>query len=150
MNLLGIYQYYMLYIHRSQDSSVGISTAYWPDGLGSIPGRARDFLTASRPALVLTQSPIQWVLGTLSLWVKRRRREADLSPSSSAGVKNVGAIPPLSHRSSWCGALLITLYIHTSTLEEGARGSVVGWGTVLEAGRWRDRGPRRWIFFQFT
>jgi hypothetical protein len=29
----------------------------------------------------------------------------------------------------------------------GARGSVVDWGTVLQAGRSRDRVPMRWIFF---
>jgi hypothetical protein len=28
----------------------------------------------------------------------------------------------------------------------GARGSVVGWGTMLQAGRSRDRIPMRWIF----
>jgi hypothetical protein len=33
----------------------------------------------------------------------------------------------------------------------GARGSVVGWGTMLQAGRSRVRVPMRWIFFfQFT
>jgi hypothetical protein len=35
-----------------------------------------------------TQPPIQWVPGTLSLGVKRPRREADHSPPSSAKVKN--------------------------------------------------------------
>jgi hypothetical protein len=29
---------------------------------------------------------------------------------------------------------------------EGARGSVVGWGTMLQVGRSRDRVPTRWIF----
>jgi hypothetical protein len=29
----------------------------------------------------------------------------------------------------------------------GARGSVVGWGTMLQAGRSRFRVPMRWIFF---
>jgi hypothetical protein len=32
----------------------------------------------------------------------------------------------------------------------GARGSVVGWGTMLQAGKSQDRVPMRWIFFQFT
>jgi hypothetical protein len=31
----------------------------------------------------------------------------------------------------------------------GARGSVVGWGIMLQVGRSRDRVPMRWIF-QFT
>jgi hypothetical protein len=47
------------------------------------------FTTASRPALVPTEPPIQWVRGTLSLAVKRPGREADHSPPSSAEVENV-------------------------------------------------------------
>jgi hypothetical protein len=47
------------------------------------------FTTASRPALGLTQSPIEWVPGVVSLGVKRSGREADYSPPSSAEVKNV-------------------------------------------------------------
>jgi hypothetical protein len=46
------------------------------------------FITASRPALGSTQSPIQWVPNALSLGVKPPRREADHSPPSSAEVKN--------------------------------------------------------------
>jgi hypothetical protein len=46
------------------------------------------FTTASRPALGPTQPPIQWVLGSLSLRVKRPGREANHSPPSSAEVKN--------------------------------------------------------------
>jgi hypothetical protein len=45
------------------------------------------FTTASRPALGPTQSRIQWVLGALSLGVRRPGREADHSPPSSAEVK---------------------------------------------------------------
>jgi hypothetical protein len=55
------------------------------------------FTTATRTALVLTQPPIQWVPGALSLGVKRPRREADHSPPSSAEVKE------------W-----VELYIHSS------------------------------------
>jgi hypothetical protein len=47
------------------------------------------FTTASRTALGPTQPPIQWVLGALSLGVKRSGREADHSPPFSAEVKNV-------------------------------------------------------------
>jgi hypothetical protein len=43
--------------------------------------------TASRTALGLTQPPIQWVAGALSLGVKRPGREDDSSPPSSAEVK---------------------------------------------------------------
>jgi hypothetical protein len=45
------------------------------------------FTTASETALGPTQLPIQWVLGALSLGVKRPAREADHSPPSSADVK---------------------------------------------------------------
>jgi hypothetical protein len=46
------------------------------------------FTTASRMALEPTQPPIKWVLGTLSLGVKRPEREADHSPPSSFEVRN--------------------------------------------------------------
>jgi hypothetical protein len=46
------------------------------------------FTTASRPALVSSQPPIQWVPGALSLRVKRQGREADHSPASRAEAKN--------------------------------------------------------------
>jgi hypothetical protein len=74
---------------------------YRVDGPGSSPGRSKIFLffTASRPALGPTQPHIQWVPGALS-----PGQEADHSPPSSAEVKNDGAIPPLPHMSSWCGA----------------------------------------------
>jgi len=55
------------------------------------------FTTESRPALGPTQPPSQWILRFLSPGVKRAKREADISPLSSAEVKNV---------SSWLGALL--------------------------------------------
>jgi len=45
------------------------------------------YTTASRTALWPNQSPIQWVPEALSLEVKRLGREADISPPSSAKVK---------------------------------------------------------------
>jgi hypothetical protein len=76
----------------SRDSSVGIATGYglddrmigvwFPAGLGIFL-----FDIPSRPALVPTQPPIQWVTRALSLGVKRPGREADHSPPSSAEVK---------------------------------------------------------------
>jgi hypothetical protein len=45
------------------------------------------FTTASRTALGPTQPPTKYVLGALSLRVKRPGREADHSPPSSAEVK---------------------------------------------------------------
>jgi hypothetical protein len=58
----------------------------------SIPGRTEKeyllFASTSRPALGLTQSPIQWVQGALSPVAKRSGHEADHSPPSSVKVKN--------------------------------------------------------------
>jgi hypothetical protein len=54
------------------------------------------FTTASRTTLGPAQPPIQWVAGALSLGVKRPGREADHSPRSSAGIKEMSeAIHPL-------------------------------------------------------
>jgi hypothetical protein len=66
-------------------------------GFGFRHGQEIFFLysAAFRPALGPTQPPIQWVPEALSLEVKRLKREADHSPTSSADVKNDGAIPPL-------------------------------------------------------
>jgi hypothetical protein len=47
--------------------------------------------------------PIQWVPGPVSPGIKQQGCEADHSPPSSAKV-NDGAIPPLSHTSSWRSA----------------------------------------------
>jgi hypothetical protein len=70
------------------------------------PGRGNIFLlsTSSRPVLGPIQTPIQRVPGALSPGVKRQRRDADYSPPFSIEVKNVGAIPPLPHTSSWSGS----------------------------------------------
>jgi hypothetical protein len=47
------------------------------------------FSTLSRLALGLTQPPIQWVPGALSLGVKQQGREADQSPPVIAEVKKL-------------------------------------------------------------
>jgi hypothetical protein len=47
------------------------------------------FSMSSIPLLGPTQPPIQWVVGTLSLGVKRQGREADHSPPSSIEVKKM-------------------------------------------------------------
>jgi hypothetical protein len=75
------------------------------DGQGLILARGKRekfiFSTVSRLALGFTQSPIQWVLGAVSLEVKQPGLEAGHSPSSSAEVMNGGAIPPFLQMSLW-------------------------------------------------
>jgi hypothetical protein len=63
--------------------------------------------TASRPTLGPTQPPIKGVSEAFYLGVKRPGGEADHSPTSSAEVKNGGAIPPLPNTFSLSGASLI-------------------------------------------
>jgi hypothetical protein len=56
------------------------------------------FSTSSRPAPGLTQLPMQWLLGSLSLGVKRSVREADHSPPDIVEVKKIWiytSTPPL-------------------------------------------------------
>jgi hypothetical protein len=85
------------------------------------------FATASMPALRITQLPIRWVLGNISLRVMRPGREADHSPPSSGKIKNVWSYtstPPYVFI-AWClinqrirvqGVLLsqdtLLLYLH--------------------------------------
>jgi hypothetical protein len=74
------------------DSVVGITTGYGLDdgGVGvRVPVGTRIFSTSSRPALESTQPPIEWVLGAISPGVKRRWRESNHSPSTTAEVKKM-------------------------------------------------------------
>jgi hypothetical protein len=65
------------------------------------------FPTASGPALGPTQPPMQWVLGALSVGLKRPVREADHSPPCSAEVKECVELYLHSPNTpSWCGAQL--------------------------------------------
>jgi hypothetical protein len=59
----------------------------WGSRVRFLAGAGNFLTTASRTTLGLTQPPIQWVSGTLSVGVKRSGREADFSPPSSAEVK---------------------------------------------------------------
>jgi hypothetical protein len=70
---------------QSQNSVVGIATSYGLDDRGvgvRVP-------VGSRPALGPTKSPIQWIPGALSPWVKRPGCEADHSPPASVEVKKI-------------------------------------------------------------
>jgi hypothetical protein len=94
----------------SRARSVGIALGYGLDDRGSrirfLGGRLGIFLftTVSRTALGLTQSPIQWAAGALSLGVKRTGREADHSPQSSAEGKNAWSYTstPQYVYMAWC------------------------------------------------
>jgi hypothetical protein len=57
----------LLFTHISSKqvvcSVVGVATCYRLDGLGIKSWWGQDFLCPSKPALKLTQPPVQWVLG---------------------------------------------------------------------------------------
>jgi len=77
-------------INMRLDSPVGKVAGYGLDDRDLTPGRGRDFFfpTTSIQALVPVPTPIQWVLGTLSVAVKRPKRETDHSFPPSTTVKN--------------------------------------------------------------
>jgi hypothetical protein len=81
-------------------------------GLGNFP-----FTAASRTTLEPTQPPIQWVLGALSLGIKRPGREADHSPPSSAEIKECVELHLHSpYKPSWRGTQLKHRHNFTFTL----------------------------------
>jgi hypothetical protein len=78
------------------NSIVGIVTGYGLDGGGvgvRVPVGSRIF-AVSIQALGPTQPSIEWVPGALSPGVKRRGREADHSPPTSAEVKKIWIYTP--------------------------------------------------------
>ena len=66
-NLLYYYSFYKVITNAGPGSVDGIATAYGLDGPGIESRWRRDFPHLSRPALRLTQPPVQWVPG-LSRW----------------------------------------------------------------------------------
>jgi hypothetical protein len=87
----------------------GIALGYGLDDQG-FESRQRPgiflFTTASRPALVSTQSPIQWVPEGSFSGVKRPGCEAEHSPPSRADVKNAWSCTSIPNTPPWCGAQL--------------------------------------------
>jgi hypothetical protein len=73
----------------------------WKSGVRFTRTRGFSQLTASKPALGPTQTPIQWAQGALSPGVKLPGHEAHHSPSTSADIKNGGALPALTYTYSW-------------------------------------------------
>jgi hypothetical protein len=68
-----------------RDSLAGTATRYRLYGLGIESSRGRGFPHPSRPAMWLTQLPVQWVPGLLEL--KLPRRGVDHQSPSSVEVK---------------------------------------------------------------
>jgi hypothetical protein len=73
-------------------------------GFDSRHGQSFFFVTGSRSTLKPTQSPIQWVLGTLFPAVRAPIREVVLSLLSTAEVKNAWSYTSTPHMSLWRGA----------------------------------------------
>jgi hypothetical protein len=65
---------------------------------------SRDFSLLHRVQTGSGSQPASYTMGTGGTGVQRLGREADHTPPSNAKVKNDGAVPPLPHRSSSCGA----------------------------------------------
>ena len=75
----------ILGVESGPGSVVGIATGYGLEGPGIESRWRRDFVHLSRPALLPTQPPVQWVPG-LSRGLERPGRDAAPSPTSSAMV----------------------------------------------------------------
>jgi len=58
-----MFSIHVTYTTNGSGSVVGIATAYGLDGPGIESRWGRDFPHLSRPALRLTQPPVQWVPG---------------------------------------------------------------------------------------
>jgi hypothetical protein len=82
------------------DRSVGITTNYWLDGLGSIPQQGLEIISASHGP----HRRFPMGAGALSHREKRPRFETNYALQSSVEVNNGGAVPPLLYILSWRGA----------------------------------------------
>jgi hypothetical protein len=99
--------YNLTQLQMYRNISVGIATGYMLDGpeiAVQCLAAARDFSRLHSVETGPTQTPLQWVSGSISPGAKRQGREADHSPPSSVEVENVEAIIPLHHTSSWRAA----------------------------------------------
>ena len=63
MKVLVTFIWFMAYVRHGSGSIVGIANGYGLDGPGIESQWGRDFPHLSRPALGLTQPPVQWVSG---------------------------------------------------------------------------------------
>jgi hypothetical protein len=81
-------------------------TGYGLEGLGSIPGRARDLFIIRSIQAGSGAHPAAYPMGTWGPFpgVKRPERKADHSSPSSADVKNGEVVPSLPHIFLWRNA----------------------------------------------
>jgi hypothetical protein len=94
---------------KSWNTSVGIATGYVLNGRGSILCRSkRVFFIQKLLAGSGVHPPSSYPMGTMgfSMEIEQLGCEFDYSHPLSAEINNGGAIPPLSHTSSWLGHLL--------------------------------------------
>jgi hypothetical protein len=78
---ISVHKFCSVLIPRVDDRGVGVRIPVEP--------RFVYYFKSSRPALGPIQPPIQWILGSLSLRVKRPGHETDHSTSTSAEVKKM-------------------------------------------------------------
>jgi len=95
------------YNHIEGAEILSIATRLWVRRSG-FDSRQRQgvslFVPTSRPALMPTQPPIQWVPGALTPEVKRPGRIADTHLHLAPMLRTRGAIPSFPHTSSRSGA----------------------------------------------
>jgi hypothetical protein len=72
-----------------------------PRNCGSIPGKCETvFFTASRPALGLTQHPVQWIPEVFSSGINRAGHETGQNVHQVKSLKMRGALSTFPHTSS--------------------------------------------------
>jgi hypothetical protein len=86
------------------DSSVGIVTGYGVCMAGVWPGRGKRFSLLHSVQTGSGAHPASYPMCTLGSFPGGEMWLGHETDHSSAEVMNDGAIPPLSHTSSWCGA----------------------------------------------
>jgi hypothetical protein len=133
-----------------------ISSVWWLgyglDDRGSIPGRGNEaifFVTVSIPTLGPINPRIQWVPGTLSLWLKRLGPETDRSPTLVPCLRTRGAEPLPPNMSSWRGNFTFSFISFTHDVCLLFRNHVYAvrcnWTIEWTSATWQSDGQRfRW------
>jgi hypothetical protein len=87
---------------------------------------------------------ISWLINELSTYQATKPDSTTVQPTVRSYTD--WAIPMLSVTKREVQGNVCVLHFTCYISNYGARGSVVGWGTMLQAGRSRVRVPLRWIF----